>query len=168
MNPCQAFTTSFDGHSNQLYNDVRISANGSIITVRALWDTGATMSAISHSVVSDLNLVSTGKQLVATPTGKKEVDTYCVDGTLPNNVNFDGLIVIDSEIGSQKAGGAPIGMLIGMDIIGQGDFAVTNHNGKTVFTYRCPAVGLIDFVKQINAQKLIGPPHGKGNKKRKK
>lgn len=168
MEQCQAFSTIFDGSSRQLYNDVSILSNGNSVTVKALWDTGATMSAISHSVASDLNLISIGKQIVSTPTGKKEVTTHCVDVVLPNNVRFEGLIVIDSEIGSQLAGGKPIGMLVGMDIICHGDFAVTNHNGKTIFTYRCPSTNSIDFVKQIQVSKQIGPPHGKGNRKRKR
>ena len=50
MEQCQAFSTFFDGTSRQLYNDVCISSNGNSVTVKALWDTGATMSAISHSV----------------------------------------------------------------------------------------------------------------------
>lgn len=168
MDQCQAFSTLFDGSSRQLYNDVCISSNGNSVTVKALWDTGATMSAISHSVASDLNLISIGKQRVSTPTGKKEVNTHCVDVVLPNNVRFEGLIVIDSEIGSQLVGGEPIGMLVGMDIISHGDFAVTNHKGKTVFTYRCPSTNHIDFVKQIRVNNRIGPTHGKGARKQKK
>lgn len=167
MDPCHAFSTKSDGLLMQLHNEVYISANGQKVTVRALWDTGATMSAISHSVAEDLKLVPIGKQIVATPTGSKEVDTFCVDTMLPNNVNFEGIIVIDSEIGSQTAGGEPIGMLVGMDIIGRGDFAVTNHNGRTIFTYRCPSVGSIDFVNQLVMKNKIGTPHGKGNGKRK-
>ena len=168
MEQCQAFSTFFDGTSRQLYNDVCISSNGNSVTVKALWDTGATMSAISHSVASDLNLTQIGKQIASTPTGKKEVTTHCVDVVLPNNVRFEGLIVIDSEIGSQLAGGEPIGMLVGMDIIGHGDFAVTNHNGKTIFTYRCPSTNQIDFVKQIRVRNQIGLSHGKGKRKHKK
>ena len=169
MDPCHAFSMRSDGLLMQLHNEVCISANGQKVTVRALWDTGATMSAISHSVAEDLKLVPIGKQIVATPTGSKEVDTFCVDTMLPNNVNFEGIIVIDSEIGSQTAGGEPIGMLVGMDIIGRGDFAVTNHNGRTIFTYRCPSVGSItyDFVNQLVMKNKIGTPHGKGNGKRK-
>jgi uncharacterized protein YecA (UPF0149 family) len=38
-------------------------------------------------------------------------------------------------------------MLVGMDIIGQGDFAVSNYGGKTVFCFRVPSVGMSDFPK---------------------
>lgn len=36
--------------------------------------------------------------------------------------------------------------LIGMDIITLGDFAVTNVNGKTVFSFRYPSCEKIDYV----------------------
>ena len=44
--------------------------------------------------------------------------------------------------------GAPQGadILIGMDIIGVGDFAVTNRDGKTKFSFRLPSRADIDFV----------------------
>jgi len=37
-------------------------------------------------------------------------------------------------------------VLIGMNIINQGDFAVTNKDGKTVFSFRLPSVECLDFV----------------------
>ena len=40
-----------------------------------------------------------------------------------------------------------------MDIISRGDFAVTNKNGKTTYSFRMPSIEQIDFVKQrpVNA-----------------
>ena len=38
-------------------------------------------------------------------------------------------------------------VLIGMDIINLGDFAVSNHNGKTTFSFRMPSVDEIIFTK---------------------
>ena len=54
---------------------------------------------------------------------------------------------MDSEIGKQK-----IGMLIGMDIISKGDFAVSNFDGNTVFTFRYPSNSEINFVKEFMEQ----------------
>jgi hypothetical protein len=42
-----------------------------------------------------------------------------------------------------------IDVLIGMDIIGSGDFSVTHHNGKTTFSFCCPSLREIDFVAEI-------------------
>ena len=39
-------------------------------------------------------------------------------------------------------------VLIGMDIINRGDFAVTNQNRKTKFSFRFPSIGDIDFVEE--------------------
>ena len=44
----------------------------------------------------------------------------------------------------------PADVLIGMDIIGSGDFAVTNSENKTVMTYRIPSVSRIDFTNSDN------------------
>jgi hypothetical protein len=38
-------------------------------------------------------------------------------------------------------------VLIGMDIIGEGDFAVTHQDGKTTFSFRVPSLKTIDFRK---------------------
>jgi hypothetical protein len=38
-------------------------------------------------------------------------------------------------------------MLIGMDVISIGDFAVTNFDGKTTFSFRIPSMATIDFCK---------------------
>ena len=37
-------------------------------------------------------------------------------------------------------------MLIGMDIINQGDCVVSNYQGKTVFSFRMPSESVMDFV----------------------
>jgi preprotein translocase subunit SecA len=65
-------------------------------------------------------------------------------------------------------------MLIGMDIIGLGDFVVTNFNGKTMFSFRMPSMASMDFCKnsylipRVNETKKIGRndpcPCGSGKK----
>lgn len=158
-----AFTISFNQLTRQLISDVTIVHEDGEITVRGLWDTGATSSCISHDVVQQLKLMPTGKKTVKTPSGSKVMDTYVVDMVLPNHVRMEECEVTDSEIGSQG-----LGALIGMDVISAGDFAVTNYEGKTSFTFRCPAHGKIDFVQGLRLRNVIGPQHGKGNRKKKK
>lgn len=46
-----------------------------------------------------------------------------------------------------------VDMLVGMDIICSGDFAITNHGGNTTFSYRVPSS------KEIEAQKTPNPAH---------
>lgn len=157
-----AFTTSSTLLRNSLKNDVTILYNGKSIQEVALWDTGATNTCISEEVVQKLSLVPTGKITMRTPSGEDERNTYLVDIVLPNNVTINNHVVIDSKIGEQN-----IGMLVGMDIITLGDFAVSNFNNQTVFTFRIPSERKTDYVQELRIEKLVGPKHGKGKRKHK-
>jgi len=77
--------------------------------------------------------------------GVAECETFLVNIGLPNNVMFTGVRVTKGDIA-----GAHI--LIGMDIINEGDFAVTNHNGTTMFSFRTPSSEHIDFVAVVKRE----------------
>ena len=85
---------------------------------------------------------------------------YYIDLYLPNHVLIRELPVME---------GQPSGcdILIGMDVILKGDFAVSTFDNKTTFTFRVPSMKKIDFVQQSKLQDKIGK-HGKGTKKHKK
>jgi len=103
-----------------------------------IWDTGATVSVITDKIVYDLNLQSTGMAEVHHAQGMAHVETYMVNIGLPNNVGFAGMTVTKGVLSGADA-------LIGMDIIGQGDFAVSNFDGRTFFSFRVPSTERIDF-----------------------
>ena len=154
-----AFVSEYPGLSKRLATDATLKHGGKETTVRALWDAGATSTCISKDAVTALSLVPLGKRQMHTPSDVYTANTYQIDILLPNNVIARDFVVCDSEIGTQG-----LGMLIGMDIISQGDFAVSNYNGKTVFTFRTPSQERTDYVKKIKIQKTIGLPHGKGKR----
>ena len=161
MVPHSAFTSECSRLADRLFSKVILINGATRGDFDALWDTGANTSCISHDVVQALGLVATGRVPIHTPSGTRVSRTYLVDIQLPNNVIVHGVQVCDSEIGGQG-----IGVLIGMNIINQGDFAVSNFQGKTVFTFRCPSVAKADYVKELNRQKVIGT-HGPGKRKKK-
>jgi len=140
-----AFTTRYSGYSNVLTNEVQVAQTP--VTgfaafkgiYLALWDTGATCSVITQKIVDDLNLKAVNFGTVSTPNGVYVAPFFYVDILLPNTVIVQKLLV---------PLGRPSGcdLLIGMDIIGKGDFAVSNFNGKTVFTYRIPSITEFDFI----------------------
>jgi len=138
---CSAFTKRHTGISLQLRSEVKILADGNTIIGVALWDTGASCSCISHDVAAKLRLIPIGKRTIQTPTGRETVNRYLVDIVLPNDVTVDSVEVCESEIGAQG-----LNLLVGMDIITIGDFAVSNHNKQTVFSFRVPPQKHIDFV----------------------
>ena len=106
----------------------------------AIWDTGATRSVISQSVVDTCGLESIGVETVYHAQGEAhDVPAFLVNVGLPNNVRFPGLRVTLGELGDAD-------VLIGMDIIKAGDFAVTHRGGTTKFSFRIPSQADIDFV----------------------
>ena len=159
----RAFVAPRDTLTNRLLTKVTIKYNNNSLETTALWDTGATNTCISEDVVRDLSMIPTGKKNMHTASEIKEFNTYLLDVVLTNNVVVQDIEVCDSDIGKQG-----LGMLIGMDIILLGDFAISNYNNKTTFTFRTPSKEKIDFVKQINIENAIGEKHGKGKRKKKR
>ncbi len=146
MKNYSAFTTTSNGLANKLINEAYIS-NGkeAMHTPYAQWDTGATKTCISQAVVDRLGLIPIANTMMYTPSGMRLANIYIVDITLRNNVTVKDVQVIGSEIGGQG-----IDVLIGMDIITLGDFAVTNVDGITRFSFRILSCETIDYVAQIH------------------
>ncbi len=138
----RAFTTRFNGRSNKLFNDVYIKTDGKDMKAIALWDTGATHTCISDRVASELNLTPIGQSKIHTAGGESIVDTYCIDLKLPNDVLIKDTMVTGSDIAKQG-----LDVLIGMDIIGIGDFTVSSFNGITQFSFRIPSLCDADFTE---------------------
>ena len=113
-----------------------------MVEFTALWDTGASGSVISQAVVDACGLKATGALKVYHAQGATEdVPSFLVNIKLPNNVEFPGLTVSLGNLSGTE-------VLIGMDIIGSGDFAVTHRDNKTKFSFRIPSQADIDFVAE--------------------
>lgn len=118
-----------------------------VVEYKAIWDTGATRTAISPKVVRDLSLRPISKMNVSTVGGGEHADiyeayVYLVNIYLPNRVALSGFPVVEMSAG--------VDVLIGMDVVRQGDMAITNFEGKTIFTFRVPSAGKIDFVEDVD------------------
>jgi len=156
----EAFTSTYSKLSRVLINDVIITKEitpkvSGTLDIRdfngkkykAIWDTGATGSVITEKIVKELDLIPTGMTKVSTASGERDVNTYIVSIWLPNNVVVGNVKVTEGIVHGESE------VLIGMDIITKGDFAITNYDGKTVFTYRFPSDKRIDFVKEIQQRR---------------
>jgi hypothetical protein len=158
--PYVAFTSRFTGRSPRLTSEVEIfpafvpATNGLHPPgqkFHALYDTGATNSAISPNVVTALNLPSIGAMTVGVGGGSLTTTSHLVNIGLPNKVLFAMVPVAKMVI----LGG--VDALIGMDILGNGDFAVTHRDGNTVFSFCCPSIKEIDFVVDLSNLKKNMP-----------
>jgi hypothetical protein len=70
------------------------------------------------------------------------VDRFLVNVRLPNGIAFSGIQVTKGNLGDD------IDVLIGMDIITAGDFAITNADGKTCMSFRIPSLKKIDYAEE--------------------
>lgn len=151
MEGFRAFTLKYPITANMLKTDALIMSsvrnNSRPYTPKlwkGLWDTGASRSSINQKIVDDLSLIPIGKTSICTANGIIIANTFFVDIGLPNGVMVNNVLVSCSDLGND------IDVLIGMDIIGHGDFSITNVNNKTTFTFRTPSVREIDYVKEAN------------------
>lgn len=116
-----------------------------VIEVNGLWDTGAVCTTITSGLAKALGLIPMGCETVYHANGSCVVNKYMVNVILPNGIEKSMLSVLEGNLHGCD-------MLIGMDIISQGDFAITNRDGKTVFSFQMPSTHLYDFVAQSAAQ----------------
>lgn len=162
-----AFTTKYSGRTRVLFNKVKVclpvtpeEAQTQKVELKeyiAIWDTGATHSAITKRVVDDIGLQPTGIRETRHAGGKSSNNTYLVNIVLPNRVMVPHVRVTEVQLipDDNVSDNEQPQLLIGMDIIGLGDFAVTNANGKTIFSFRIPSVQEIDFIPDSQEHNIM-------------
>ena len=106
--------------------------------LQAIWDTGAMHSCISAHVADGFGLDQLNVTKIAGVTGTQECRSFLISLHLNDTLCIPELEVTDipSEIGCD--------VIIGMDVIAMGDFAVSNVQ-QTVFTFRMPSLEVFDF-----------------------
>ncbi len=149
-----AFTTYSPARRNVLTNEVEVSAaydpsTGKSLPIFrkkcvAIWDTGATTTVITKQLSQECGLKATGMAQVRGVHGTARVNVYLINLRLPNKVEIINLHVSEADRLAVEDDGAQV--LIGMDVIGAGDFAVSNYQNRTTFTFRMPSQEQIDFL----------------------
>ncbi len=152
MDEHRAFTRRADGTLNEIRTPAGIflvSTGQNIIPTdieqfEAIWDTGATNTAIASTVVQKLGSSPISFVPVGTGGGQVIAPVHLINIVLPNNVIVPNIQVTElTDLNSCD-------VLIGMDIITQGDFALTHVSGKACFSFRTPSSRQIDFVPESN------------------
>lgn len=130
----RAFKESYGGLVDRLSCLVKVSAhfspqsNGNFV---GIWDTGAQVSAVSQSVAEKLHLSPVDSWEVYGVNGKTLLPVVLVDLRLPNNHRIDKVYAVIADIGGGD-------ILLGMNVITQGDFLITNKNSQTEFSFVVP------------------------------
>lgn len=143
-----------------------------IEALEALWDTGATNTAVSSSAIKKIGSTPITFAQVGTGGGQITAPVHLVNIVLPNNVIVQNIQVTELKDLNN------CDILVGMDIISQGDFAITHVNGEACFSFRMPSSKLIDFVPESDDhnfklkfgfdRKKAQTPKSKAKTKRKK
>lgn len=157
-----AFKQEYNGITDVLKTEVFISnielpenkpTPDKFLQINAIWDTGATGSVITSGLAQKLNLKPIDMVTVSGVGGNILVNAYFVNIILQTSVNpiiFPMRRVTEGILGEFDA-------LIGMDIIQQGDFCISNGKGKTAFSYSVPPsdnkLCLLERAEKINKRK---------------
>ena len=155
----KALTVKFPGLASQIISGVGVSEAFDPdsppdplppqIQTMALWDTGASKSVISQALAKDLGLTPTGAINITHAGGTSISPTHIIHFHLPNKVRIQGVIVTEFP-------GVPnFGAIIGMDVIGVGDMAITNVGGQTWMSFRCPSTTAIDYVAVLRPRVFL-------------
>lgn len=150
--PHRAFTVEYKALVNSLVTDVVIISafdDTKKQTFKAIWDTGATHSVITESVLNQLSLFAIDNTTVSGVNSRKIVPVTLVHIGLPNKILIPNHRVSVCDI----SGGD---MLIGMDIISCGDFSICTGDNKTLFSFAIPPfetkIDLVDKADKINTR----------------
>jgi predicted aspartyl protease len=127
-------TQQYEQITNRIVTNVKISTmEYNTCEVLALWDTGAMKSVITKMTAEKLKLIPIDEMTMIGVTGEAKVNVYAICVML-NNLEIDVQVLECMDM-------ANFDLLIGMDIISQGDFIIANNNEQTTFSFRIPSMG---------------------------
>lgn len=159
--PFQALTVRASGRTDRVITDVEVTPGfdpakppnplPSRISAKALWDTGASNSVLSTTLVQSLGVPPVGTRQVHHGDGTSTRNEYIVNLYLPNKVCIAGVLATEFPASHNQ-----FSVLIGMDVICLGDFSITNVGGQTWMSFRTPSCVAIDYVVEANKIAFAG------------
>ena len=104
-----------------------------VATAVALWDTGSQSSCISEKCARSLGLRPVKNAVIHDINGISQKPVYLVNIILPNQTVIPCVEVVEIVVTSGPE------VILGMDVIMQGNFSVSNFNGSPVFSFGLPS-----------------------------
>ena len=146
----KAFTVVFRTAVPEIITDVGVvppflpnQPSPEVLAMKALWDTGATHCCITKTAAERAKLPAIGRAIVTGVHGSQERDEYYVNLMLPNQVMVSRVRATECD----EVEGT-FDVIIGMSVITLGDFAISQPENETIFTFRIPSIEKLDFVEQ--------------------
>jgi len=159
----RAFFTTYMGITDELTTSVSIlplyttdtALRGVPFETEALWDTGATVTCIKPSLWKRLKLCSLESDRIELSgiNGKVTTELTLVNLLLTPALGIDFCPIYVTDFPGDSD------MLIGMDIIGMGDFVICNTDNKTSFSFAIPSfpdrINLADKAEAANKNNTV-------------
>ena len=142
------YTIKYPKFDGRIISQEHILHNGELIPIKVVWDTGSTYTCISTELAKRLNLSMSDGGNLATSYGKRKSNRCHIDLILDNDnggMQLDANVLTNDFIHEEK-----VDLLLGMDFIKGGDFAISEYDGTICFSFRYPSEGFIDFKEQEN------------------
>jgi hypothetical protein len=111
-------------------------ANTVPLSTKAIWDTGAQKSIITPYLADLLKVQPVNRITVGGITSKSPADIVMITLEIPNHGTYKNLEVAVCPFNTNPK--SDMHILIGMDIITQGDFVLSNGDGYTLFSFAVP------------------------------
>ena len=142
-----ALTRRYSSVAPAIITPIYLSAPGQEpLCVMALWDTGATMSAVDYSVISKLSLPTC--EFTAVKGINSSLQSFRVYADVRLTEKSEPIQIMPCAV-RQIYSAPDVHVIIGMDIISKGNFSISNAGGETVFSFMIPSAPVIDFAQQI-------------------
>lgn len=127
----KSFTLLYNPDKPILYSYAKITiGKRTIATDKAMWDTGATITVISHSTAKQFDAAPDEVGTSISATDRTDSDIYLATVELPGGIILHDIEVWDVDLSDHGAE-----VIIGMDIISRGRLVVETVNGIPMFSF---------------------------------
>ncbi len=155
---------SLSNKANDIFSEINLSTptdfeGENAIKCSGIWDTGSHGCVISSKLIESLKPPFIGFKLISGVLKKGWSPEYLLNIHLSDDFIIKGVGACEgSNLDDNE-------FLIGMEVINMGDFAITNVNQKTAFSYRIPSIRRINFqIEKTNAINEESETNRKQNK----
>ena len=98
-------------------------------------------------IITDEHIVNDGKDIPVTAAWDTGTTYSCISPEFAKQINLHPLSNNKLHTSYGLIQSKLYDVLIGMDIISEGDFTLSTYNGKTSFSFRIPSKGVVDYTK---------------------
>ena len=123
----------FNEPGKALESYIAIGGEGSMMSVKALWDKNFEQTLISDGIIKMINPLQKSKTKIVSKDEIFESAIYSISISLSDEITFRDVEVQNADLSEKE-----VDIVIGMDIISRGDFEVRNYNNIVEFAFRIP------------------------------